>query len=224
MIEIVSATRLPESSFWKEAPLGMSLIRLGFDTRLKHYIAFNNQRGLPELYNSRILSPESPEVLIFMHDDVWIDDFFLVDHVMQGLKVYDIIGVAGNKRLVSMHPSWAFVDDKFTWDKKNNLSGAVAHGSLPFGPVSYYGKVPADCELLDGVFLAVWKSKLNTSEIYFDTTFDFHFYDLDFCRTARTKGLRIGTWHVSITHSSEGSFGSAGWVAKKDAYRRKWKI
>lgn len=223
MIEIVAATRLPENSFWKESPLGISLIRLSFDERLKNYIAFSNQRGLPEIYNSRIRSSESPDMLIFIHDDVWIDDFFLADHVIQGLKEFDIIGVAGNKRLVPNQPSWAFVDDKFTWDSKNNLSGAVAHGPLPFGPVSHYGKVPADCELLDGVLLAACKPKLNESAAYFDTSFDFHFYDLDFCRTARSKGLRMGTWHITITHKSGGSFGSPAWIAKRDAYRIKWK-
>jgi hypothetical protein len=202
----------------------MSLIRLGFDTRLKHYIAYDNQRGLPELYNSRILSPESPEVLIFIHDDVWIDDFFLADHVIQGLKEFDIIGIAGNKRLLSKQPSWAFVNDQFVWDTKANLSGSVAHSSLPFGPVSYYGKVPASCELLDGVLLAAHKPKLISSATYFDTSFDFHFYDLDFCRTARSKGLRIGTWHIPITHNSDGSFGSPEWLAKRDAYRNKWEI
>jgi hypothetical protein len=223
MIEIVSATRLAENSFWIASPLGLSLTRLSFDNRLKHYISFSHQQGLPELFNSRILSPDSPDILIFMHDDVWIDDFFLADHVIQGLREFDIIGVAGNKRLLSSQPSWAFVDDKFTPDSQNNLSGSVAHGDLPFGSVSHYGDVPADCELLDGVLLAAYKPKLTASATYFDTTFDFHFYDLDFCRTARSKGLRIGTWHISITHSSVGSFGSQGWIEKRDAYRIKWK-
>jgi hypothetical protein len=221
IIEIVSATRLPENSFWKESPLGLSLIHLRFDERLKNHIVFSNQRGLSEIYNSRISSPESSDILIFIHDDVWIDDFFLADHVIQGLKEFDIIGVAGNKRIALHQPSWIFIDDQFTWDK-DNLSGAVAHGPLPFGRVTYYGKVPAACELLDGVFLAAVKSTLQANMTYFDHTFDFHFYDLDFCRTARSKGLRLGTWHISITHTSGGSFGSPAWAAKRDAYRKKW--
>ena len=51
-----------------------------------------------------------------------------------------------------------FIDEKFTWDRKKNLSGAVAHGPTPFGQISFYGKVPATCELLDGVLLAARKS------------------------------------------------------------------
>lgn len=222
-IELVAATRQPENRFWKESPLGLSLIRLGFDERLKNCIIFNNRRGLPEIYNSRIRSPESPDVLIFTHDDVWIDDFFVADHVMEGLRQFDVIGVAGNKRLLPEQPSWAFIDDKFTWDNRDNLSGSVAHSDFPFGPVSHYGKVPADCELLDGVFLAVHKPKLTESATFFDPSFDFHFYDLDFCRTARSRGLRLGTWHITITHRSGGGFDSPAWTVKRDAYRKKWR-
>ena len=40
---------------------------------------------------------------------------------------------------------------------------------------------------------------------FFDPAFDFHFYDLGpLCQTAREKGLRLGTWHISITHNSGG--------------------
>ena len=111
----------------------------------------------------------------------------------------------------------------FTWDRKENLSGSVAHGATPFGSISHFGDVPAKCELLDGVLLAARKSRLQDSSVLFDPAFDFHFYDLDFCRTAREKGLRLGTWHISITHNSGGSCGSPAWTVKRDEYRRKWK-
>lgn len=222
MIEIVSATRLSQEEFWTTSALGISLKRLAYDARLVPQISFSNRRGLPEIYNERITAAGGHEMLVFVHDDVWIDDFFLADHVKHGLGVFDIIGIAGNRRRVANQPAWTFIDDKFTWDDRSNLSGCVAHGKQPFGPIAAFGPVPAECELLDGVFLAAKKSTLMTKGVIFDPRFDFHFYDMDFCRSAREKGLRLGTWNIALTHQSGGAFNSDPWLEKRDAYRSKW--
>lgn len=223
MIEIVSATRKSEDEFRKNSALGISLQRLAEDTRLVAHVAFENRRGLPDVFNERILALDDREILVFVHDDVWIDDYFIADRVIEGLDRYDVIGVAGNRHRVQGQPAWAFIDDKFTWDDKSNLSGRIAHGSHPFGAVSVFGSTPAGCELLDGVFLAARKSTLKTSGVLFDPRFDFHFYDMDFCRSVREKGLRLGTWPICLTHQSGGAFGSPAWVEKYRMYRGKWK-
>ncbi len=225
MIEIVSATRLSESEFWSKSALGISLQRLAQDTRLVARIAFENQCGLPDVFNARINTPEEHEILVFIHDDVWIDDYFLADRVINGLKAFDVIGVAGNRRRVQNQPAWAFLGqgDKLAWDTKNNLSGSVAHGNQPFGAISVFGALPAECELLDGVFLAARKSRLKITQVQFDPHFDFHFYDMDFCRSARTNGLRLGTWPICLTHQSGGAFGSPQWHEKYRLYLDKWK-
>jgi GT2 family glycosyltransferase len=222
MIEIVSATRLPEADFWNQSALGISLRRLGHDARLVARIAFENRRGLPEIYNARIAAQDGGDILVFLHDDVWIDDYFLGDRVAEGLRAYDVIGVAGNRRKVPHQPAWAFVDARFTWDARSNLTGAVAHGRTPFGSISHFGAVPAECELLDGVLLAASKAALTASSVLFDPRFDFHFYDMDFCRSARKHGLRLGTWPICITHQSGGAFGSQAWQDKYRAYIAKW--
>jgi GT2 family glycosyltransferase len=222
MIEIVSATRLSKSDFYSKSALGISLQRLRFDRRLVPHITFNNQRGLPTIYNDRIISADGNDALIFIHDDVWIDDYFLSERVIEGLQQYDVIGVAGNRRRVKNQPAWAFIDTKFTQDDKSNQSGSVAHGNVPFGPVYYFGTVPVACELLDGVFIAVKKSALLSKGVMFDPRFDFHFYDLDFCRSARERGLRLGTWAICLTHQSTGAFGSKQWTESYRTYIEKW--
>jgi GT2 family glycosyltransferase len=222
MIEIVSATRRTASDFAANSALGQSLRRLGFDARLKASLAFANRAGLPIVFNSRILAADSSEVLVFMHDDVWIDDHFFADRVIEGLRRFDVIGVAGNRRRVPGQPAWAFVDAKFTWDDRSNLSGSVAHGYQPCGTVSAFGPAPRECELLDGVLLATRKSVLLARNMLFDPRFDFHFYDMDFCRSARQASLRLGTWPIAITHQSDGTFGSAAWQQKYTAYLAKW--
>jgi GT2 family glycosyltransferase len=222
MIEIISATRLSERDFWNDSALGISLRRLGHDIRLVPSIAFSNRRGLPEIYNERISAEGAQDILVFVHDDVWLDDYFFVDRVIEGLRTYDVIGIAGNKRKVPHQPAWAFLDCAFTWDDMANLSGAVAHGETPFGPISFFGAAPADCELLDGVFLAAKKSTLKSNRVFFDPRFDFHLYDMDFCRSARQCGLRLGTWPICLTHQSGGAFGTKQWTEKYRAYIEKW--
>jgi len=223
MIEIVSATRMKQDDFWRESALGQSLLRLASDDRIAAaHIAYENRRGLPEVYNERLAADGGNDVLVFVHDDVWLDDFFFADRVLEGLRDYDIIGVAGNRRRLPGQCAWPFADTRFTWDARENLSGAVAHGKGPFGQVSRFGPAPADCELLDGVLLAARKSALRGAGAQFDPRFDFHFYDLDLCRTARAAGLRLGTWPICMTHQSDGAFGTPGWQAGYAAYLRKW--
>ena len=221
-IEIVSATRLSENEFWEQAPLGRSLKRLAHEARLVPRIVFTNRRGLPEVYNERITAADRHAILVFVHDDVWLDDYFLADRVIEGLAAYDVIGVAGNRRRVRNQPAWPWLDGEFIPDDRRNLSGSVAHGAEPFGEIAFYGAVPAPCELLDGVFLAARKPRLVASGVRFDPRFDFHFYDMDFCRSARGKGLKLGTWPICLTHRSTGSFRTAAWRERYRVYLDKW--
>jgi GT2 family glycosyltransferase len=227
LIEIVSATRLSEAEFWEESALGRSLSRLAYDTRLSSSIAFSNRLGLPVFYNSRILAESSKELLVFVHDDVWIDDYFLVERVIDGLREYDVIGLAGNRRRAPNQALWSSIQtdvlaEPFVFDDAINLSGAVAHGSdACAGSVTFFGPSPSRCELLDGVFLAARKTTLTSNSLLFDPRFDFHFYDLDFCRAAVQRGLRLGTWPIAVTHQSGGNLGSQ-WAKAYRVYLGKW--
>jgi GT2 family glycosyltransferase len=221
MIEIVSATRKPEREFWDSAALGQSLLRLKADLRLQPRIAFENALGLPDVYNARIFAQDGTDILVFVHDDVWIDDHFIADQIIRGLDDFDVIGVAGNRRRLSRQPGWAF-RDRSAWDDRENLCGAVAHGEYPFSMVTFYGGTHAECELLDGIFLAARRARLRERDVAFDPRFRFHFYDLDFCRRARQQGLRLGAWPISLTHQSVGSFRSDGWADGYRIYLDKW--
>ena len=225
MINIISATRLSHDDFLAEAPLGASLKRLAFDKRIHARVAFENRASLSEIYNLSIDYPKAAEILVFIHDDVWLDDYFFADRIIAGLQNFDVLGIAGNCRRLPRQPSWCFIgqmSDKFIWDVRENLSGAVAHGTAPFGRVTSYGPVPAQCEFLDGVLLAARRDTLRSRGVRFDPRFDFHFYDLDFCRSARAAGLVLGTGAVALTHLSQDAFGSANWQRNYEIYLEKW--
>jgi GT2 family glycosyltransferase len=222
-IEIISATRNSEKDFWTRSALGVSLKRIPFEDVPISRITFNNKKGLPVIYNEGIEKGQEDSLLAFIHDDVWIEDYFFPQRIVEGLNRYDVIGLAGNRRRINGQPSWAFINQSFVWDDGQNLTGAVAHGRHPFGPVSFFGKTPAECEFLDGLFLAAKRSSLVKANCYFDSVFNFNFYDMDFCRTARKAGLVLGTWPICVTHQSGGGFGTENWKRDYKAYMEKWK-
>jgi len=221
-IEIVSATRLSQQEFAERSPLAHSLRRLA-DPRLAATIAFANRASLPDIYNAAIDRESDSQVLVFMHDDVWIDDYFFTERILGGLGQFDVIGLAGNRRRQQGQQGWCFFDDPATHDDPQYLSGRIAHANHPCGKIQYWGPVPAQCELLDGVLLAARKQTLRERAIRFDPRFAFHFYDMDFCRTARERGLRLGTWPICVTHESNGNFAAGAWEAASAHYFQKWK-
>ena len=219
-IHLVCATRLDENAFWSEAALAHSLRRLG-DPRIRPMVAFKNTRGLPDVYNEALDSQGMEEVIAFIHDDVWIEDAFFVERIFSGLSQFDVIGLTGSRKRREHQMAWSFVSDPAIRDDEY-LSGRISQGESPCGRISYFGPAPAPCELLDGVFLAARRKTLVESAVRFDPRFPFHYYDMDFCRAAVATGLRLGTWPISVTHQSRGSFLSAAWRAASARYFEKW--
>ncbi len=222
-LHVVSATRSDRQAFWHEGALGVSLRRFADDARIVPWIAYGNTLGLPEIYNQVIASGSAGGAVVFVHDDVWLDDLFFVQRVLEGLERYDVLGLAGNRRRSPGQPGWAFVDAGFRWDDRAYLSGRVAHGAAAMGRPGDFGPVPAECELLDGVLLAARIDTLLRHDCRFDARFRFHFYDLDFCRTARARQLRLGTWPIGVTHQSGGAFGTDAWWQGYRDYLAKWR-
>ncbi len=220
---IVAATREASNPFMESMPLGRSLRRLSYDRRLEARPAFNNRDGLSAVYNRQIIEENRDKMLLFVHDDVWLDDCFVYDRVKEALEAFDVVGLAGNTRRLPRQPAWGFsTETPFTPEDRRYLSGIVADSEQPWGKPSRYGPPGLQCLTLDGVFLAARCATLLERGVRFDERFEFDFYDLDFCRSAEVAGLRMGTWPIAITHTSLGRFGSPRWHAALAAYREKW--
>ena len=64
--------------------------------------------------------------------------------------------------------------------------------------------------------------ELRQHRLRFDPALGFHFYDLDFCRSAEAAGLRLGVWPLAITHQSSGqSVQSPAWERSCRLYLQK---
>jgi hypothetical protein len=192
---------------------------------LSVHLFANNKLGLPAVYNQAIRARiGKPSILVFAHDDLHFLDHFWSDRIIEALTHFDIVGIAGNKRRLPKQPSWAFVDEKLTWDVRENLSGVVGHGTgFPPKNLSRFGPSRQRVKLLDGLFLAANSENLLSNNIWFDELFNFDFYDLDVCRQAELKSMSCGTWDVSLIHESGGHFGSRRWKAAYQRYLEKWK-
>jgi GT2 family glycosyltransferase len=88
--------------------------------------------------------------------------------------------------------------------------------------MSVYGVPHQPCALLDGLMLVPRSTVLNERGVFFDPQFPFHFYDMDFCRQAELKGLKMDTATIKVIHSSGGTFGSPQWAAAYQCYLRKY--
>lgn len=222
-IRFVCATRTTSDEFFEKAPLGRSLLLYRtFPARnvIELRLFQNNSVGLPAVYNTAIEeSLADPAILVFVHDDVFLSDYYWSDHLLEGLRTFQIIGLVGNRRRVPRQSSWMYLDAQFTKDDAGNLTGVLGHGTgFPdLRQLSVYGDPGQEVKLLDGVMMAVRSQTLIESNLRFDSQFDFNFYDLDFCRQAEIRNIRMGTWAISAIHASAGRLGGKDW---REAYRR----
>jgi hypothetical protein len=223
-IRLVCGTRRTREQFSNETALGRSLKLYAHLPNVELQLFDNNTRGLSSIYNIAIEeAKQRPAILVFIHDDVWLNDFFWTERVRESLTQFDVVGLAGNLRRVPRQPAWAFATPDLQWDEHKYLSGTVGHGKgFPCNIASTFGPSRQECKLLDGLLLIADSEVLAKSGLCFDEQFKFHFYDMDFCRQAELKRLRMGTWPLSVVHESGGAFGTPSWREGYASYLGKY--
>ena len=222
-VKVVVASRASEAGFHDKAATGRSLRIYNFPF-LEVRLFPSNTLGLPKLYNAVIQeSVNDPCMLIFMHDDLHILDYYWLHQILAGLDRFQILGIVGNLRRVAGQPNWALLDDKMTLDNHENFSGVMGHGNgFPPKVLDIFGPSCQPVKLLDGLLLAAHSRTFVENDLRFDERFDFHFYDMDLCRQAEQKNVSCGTWPVSLIHESAGDFFSEAWKKAYAAYLEKW--
>lgn len=220
---LVCATRFDRKEFLAQSALGKTLQTFLPRAPIELRLFEQNTRGLSAVYNQAIEESRKDCIFIFLHDDLFLLDFFWIQRLECLLKEYALIGVAGNRRRQRYQPSWAHKTAQLDWDDPHYLSGVVGHGSgFPAHNVSYFGPAPMEVKLLDGCFLAIERSTLIDHQLRFDERFTFDFYDMDFCRQTESKGLKMATADLSVVHESGGNFGTPSWRVAYQTYCEKW--
>lgn len=224
---LVCATQVVAEYFSRSTLLGRSLQGFPEAIRPKLLLLPSNSgsgvKGLSQFYNQAIEASVDDSVLVFLHDDVYLHDWQLNYQLYQSLNNFDLVGVVGSANVPYGQPGWWHQLNEEGLPLRNDAvcrSGSINHFDPNLIRPDYFGPAPMACDLLDGVFLAVRRKTLLQTGLRFDPTFSFHCYDSDFCYSARRLGLKLGTWPISLTHGSPGSF-TKSWVDAAQLLNRK---
>jgi GT2 family glycosyltransferase len=226
---LVCASRVPRPLFARATQLGRSWSRLPKALRPSLYLRADNHGdaavGLPEHYNAAIEELPASAVLVFVHDDVYLHDWFFLEQLQLGLEAFDLIGVVGCRTPAPDQPGWPV---RLAEDGTPRMvisqvgaSGVINHFDPAHPQPEVFGPTRQAVELLDGCLLACRRSTLLEHQLRFDPQFRFHCYDTDFCRTARARGLRLGTWPLMVTHESAGNYDER-WEIAARTLQAKW--
>ena len=174
------------------------------DVHVKVYVEFENKNGLPNVYNKAIDNSTDFDFVVFVHDDIWLNDVFFFDKVIN--SKFDIVGAVGG--CYWGVPSGYPIDAKpLIWTTATcgrGASGFMNHDLKNgyFLPSSY-GVAPKETTTLDGSII-IFTRKAIQAGLRWDEQFNFHFYDMDICFSARRLGLKVGTANILLTHESVG--------------------
>lgn len=178
-------------------------------SRLKDKITIfydsNNTEGLSKKYNEIIVKHKASfDNIVFVHDDVYVDDLYVCEKLVRAHNDFDIVGLAGgiNPKIQKL-ALWHLMCGGFG---SNNLRGAVAHPFNDKGQIfmTSFGPTPARVAILDGLFLSINVRKANSVGWKFNENYTFHHYDIASSIDANNKKLKLGVAPIWVVHKSPG--------------------
>lgn len=164
----------------------------------------SNTAGLSINYNNIIAKYQDDfDYIIFLHDDVYVDDFNICNKLIKAHKQYDIVGLAGGINPVLQEPVlWHLMCGGF---QSKNLRGAVAHYALENTIfMTSFGPTPSRVVILDGLFLSLKMESVKNSRFKFNENYTFHHYDIASCLDANSLKLKLGVYPIWVIHNSPG--------------------
>jgi hypothetical protein len=224
-IFIVSASPDPEETFSKSY-LYKAYQRLlrshQYQELLSAKFFFDNKVGLSKLYNQFLTPQYAGQIVVFVHDDVSIQDLMFCSKLRSAHREYDVVGLAGGDGAKSHDPSiaplWHIMSEQ--------RFGAVAHPTEQDGAVTVaaFGPTPRPCKYIDGLFISIDVDKALAKDLKFDEDFDFHFYDLALCERTTQKQMKVGVWPIWVVHQGLGdSYQSESWQNNARKFIKKYR-
>lgn len=221
-IKFISATRVSSmDEFLAESLTSRSIHRLAPLKPLRILVDLGSKDGLADFYNQQIDEAHPDDILIFVHDDVWFDDWLLAYRLEEALNTFDVVGVAGNEVRFPNQRGW--YGTKVVPEETFTPVGMPHFAIGMLNPPHTHQNVAAiEAKLLDGVFIATKAKTLQHKHIRFDPQFKYHHYDMDFCRQCELAGLKMGVWPIAMTHAPTSGDLSQTWFDSGTRYLNKW--
>lgn len=163
---------------------------------------YENTLPIAKAYNvgiSYALSETVYTEIVFIHDDVTIEDRRFEHKVGYWLSKYDVIGLAGGDNVKLEKP--------YLWHiMSKNRYGTVGHYIDGDWYGTSFGVTNKRVTIIDGLFIGI---KTNTLREKNNLRFDedlpgFHHYDIDFSLQANKQKCKIGVVPILVTHNSPG--------------------
>jgi len=180
-------------------------------------IVKDNKKGLSKLYNEFLYNKKyKNDILLFVHDDVELEDIFLVEKLSN--SPYVVTGLAGTKKIdLNKPPAWHLMSNRA------DTVGEVAHTTENKVWTTVFGPTNSRSLLIDGLFIAVDVNKALEKKICFDEDFDFHHYDLAFCLDCNNKKASVGILPIRVVHHGLGdSMNTPEWTASAKIFSAKY--
>ena len=170
---------------------------------VKTKIHFNNKEPLPKIYNQYLNKDtlKNHDIVVFAHDDLYIDDLKLKGKLDLAANGLDIIGLAGCLNPKIQKPAlWHLMSDQKDW------RGHVAHTVDERGvmQMTVFGPTPSRVAIIDGLFIAVKLKNVLDVGWKFNENFSFHHYDISSCIDANKLKLKVGVVPINVVHDSPG--------------------
>jgi hypothetical protein len=134
----------------------------------KTYFIIENKTGLSKVYNKFLYNDLRANHIIYIHDDMWIDDAGFITKLEEGHVNYDIIGLAGGVQPVIKEPAlWHIMCGGF---QGNNLRGFAGHFSpdQKMTSITNFGPSPARVAVIDGAFMSINAKKVREANWKFN--------------------------------------------------------
>lgn len=213
----VVATQYNSEDFWKKSQIAIFLEKTNND--MNSTILFENKEGLPKVYNKFISQSYTNKYVIFVHDDVLIEDLFWQEKLDVAFEKYDIVGLAGSKKCdLSRPPAWHLMSDP------QDHCGEVAHSHDKKVWTTRFGPSESRVLVMDGLFIAVNINSLLKTGVSFDEFFDFHHYDITFCLRANRNKLKMGITPIRVVHFGLGdSMNTPEWRESAEKFKKNYK-
>lgn len=135
------------------------------------------------------------EILVLMHDDMYILDDQWVEKLRLHFKITPssgIAGIAGAKEIRSLE-----------WWTSPQTFGQL-HESRGFLSL---GERRSEVDAIDGCFMALTASATRTTSFDEETFFHFHGYDIDYCLSAKSNNIKTHVLPLEAFHATKGGYG-----------------
>ena len=183
---------------------------------------YNNELPIAEVYNAGISYTLTDSIythVVFIHDDVAIEDRHFEDKVQHWLTKYDIIGLAGGADVKLKRP--------YLWHiMSKNRYGTVGHYVDGDWYGTTFGPTNKRVSIIDGLFMGMTTDLLrNKPRLRFDEELPgFHHYDIDFSLQANQQHCKIGVVPILVTHNSPGllSLDDMDYIASETRFHNKY--